>query len=225
MFADQIIEFLLRLRLPFRLPKGMAVLDAITDQAVLEVCQRFYRQYYNDQSPRYMLIGINPGRHGGGVTGIPFTDPVRLEKDCGIENPWPKKQELSAAFMYEMMAAYGGVRNFYQDLYITAVSPLGFTKDGRNLNYYDDKWLKEKIRPFAIRCMEEQLAFGIRRDVCFCIGEGENLKYLQALNESRQWFERLEALPHPRFIMQYRLKDKAEYIQRYVTTFQKYTGV
>jgi hypothetical protein len=220
--ADQILDFLFNLRFPLKLAKGIEVLDVHKDAAVRNACTEFYKKFYNDHKERYLLIGINPGRFGGGVTGLPFTDPVRLENDCGIKNNWPKKQELSSVFMYEMMKAYGGINKFYNDIYISAVSPLGFTKDGKNLNYYDDKLLKENIQPFVVSCMEKQLEFGLNRKVCFCIGEGENLKYLTGLNKEHRWFENVEAVAHPRFIMQYKLKSKQEYIDRYLETFRQY---
>ena len=88
----------------------------------------FYTKYYSDNNKRILLLGINPGRFGGGVTGIPFTDPVRLEKVCGIKNDFQKKQELSSVFIYEMIEAYGGAEKFYKQFYISAVSPLGFVK-------------------------------------------------------------------------------------------------
>lgn len=220
--ADKILHFLFGLKFPLLLPGNMEVLDVHRDEAVRKACTAFYRKFYNDTAKRHLLIGINPGRFGGGVTGLPFTDPVRLRKDCGIPNPWPDKQELSSVFMYEMMAAYGGVKKFYRDIYISAVSPLGFTKNGKNLNYYDDKQLKEQIKPFVVDCMQQQLAFGLHRDVCFCIGEGENLKYLSALNKEYQWFKNVEAVAHPRFIMQYKLKYKQDYIDKYLAAFGKH---
>lgn len=197
-------------------------MDVHKDEAVRKACTAFYKKFYNDNRQRYLLIGINPGRFGGGVTGLPFTDPVRLENDCGIKNGWQKKQELSSVFMYEMMAAYGGVKKFYRDIYISAVSPLGFVKEGKNLNYYDDKMLKQQIKPFVVSCMEQQLQFGLGREVCFCIGEGENLKYLSELNRQQGWFKNVEAVAHPRFIMQYKLKHKQDYIDKYLETFKRY---
>ncbi|HEX6913905.1 MAG TPA: uracil-DNA glycosylase family protein [Chitinophagaceae bacterium] len=224
-FAEHILDFLFHLSFPVKTAPGIGVLDVHRDPEVQKACTAFYRKFYNDRRKRRMLIGINPGRFGGGVTGIPFTDPVRLERDCGIENPWPKKQELSSVFMYAMMAAYGGVVPFYRDVYITAVSPLGFVRDGKNLNYYDDRDLKEKIRPFVVDCMEKQLAFGIHRDACFCIGAGENLKFFTALNREHGWFKTVEAVAHPRFVMQYRLKSRDEYIGQYISVIKKYAGV
>lgn len=216
LFADNILSFLFNLRIPFNLPKGAGVLDVHKDPAAREACTAFYHKYYNDNDERYLMLGINPGRFGGGVTGIPFTDPIRLQSECGIANNFQKKQELSSVFMYAMMHAYGGLEVFYKDVYISSVSPLGFVKDGKNLNYYDDPVLKKKIEPFVVDCLEKQLAWGIKRDVCFCIGEGENLTYLTALNEKHNWFEKIKVVPHPRFIMQYKLKQKDNYVEEYV---------
>ena len=219
-FADAILEFLFHVRIPFKLPEDVEVLDAHNREDVQQACISFYKKYYNDNLQRHLLIGINPGRFGGGITGIPFTDPIRLEKVCGTKNDFQKKQELSSVFMYEMIEAFGGASAFYKQFYISAVSPLGFVKHGKNLNYYDDKILLKKIEPFVIDCMQQQIAFGLKTDVCFCIGEGENLKYLQKLNSTYKWFERIEALSHPRFVMQYRLKRKEEFIQQYLSKLQ-----
>ena len=43
----------------------------------------FYHRFYNDDKPRNLILGINPGRLGAGATGIPFTDTKRLVA-CGI---------------------------------------------------------------------------------------------------------------------------------------------
>ena len=197
-------------------------MNPFTEEVTLGITRQFYNRFYQDETKRWMIIGINPGRFGGGVTGVPFTDPIRLESACGIDNPWPKKQELSSLFIYEMIDAFGGVSEFYKKIYITAVSPLGFTKNGKNLNYYDDKELLQKIRPFAIECIERQLDFGIHRNAAFCLGDGKNYKYLTALNNEMGFFETIVPLSHPRFIMQYRLKKKDEYIQAYLSRFHEF---
>ncbi len=219
-FADNILGFLFNLKIPFKLPKDVEVLDAHQREDVRQVCTLFYKKYYNDNNKRHLLIGINPGRFGGGVTGVPFTDPIRLEKICGIKNDFQKKQELSSVFIYDMIEAFGGAKKFYKQFYFSAVSPLGFIKYGKNLNYYDDKVLLKQIEPFVIDCMQKQIAFGLHTDICFCIGEGENLKYLQKLNSTYNWFAKIKSLSHPRFIMQYRIKRKEEFIQRYLTELQ-----
>ncbi len=194
-------------------------MNPFQDPLAMDVCTQFYNKFYGDTDQRWMMIGINPGRFGGGVTGIPFTDPVRLQTACGIENSWPKKQELSSVFMYDMMKAFGGVGSFYRQFYITSVSPLGFTKNNKNLNYYDDKQLQGSIREFAVECFERELQFGIHRNAAFCLGEGKNFAYLSALNREMKFFDEIVPLAHPRFIMQYKLKSKEDYINNYLQKF------
>jgi len=219
-FGENIVSFISKLQFPIALPAGIEVMTPFDNEATMQACQQFYSKFYNDVRQRQIIIGINPGRFGGGVTGIPFTDPIRLQDDCGIVNNWGRKQELSSVYMYEMMAAFGGVHAFYNRFYVSAVSPLGFTRNGKNLNYYDDKALQQDIRPFVIECLQQQLAFGIERQKAFCLGDGKNFAFLTALNREQQFFEKIVPLPHPRFIMQYKLKKKAEYIQQYITALQ-----
>ena len=216
-FAKHILDFLFNLQLPFPLPKEVGVLDVHKDPAIKDVCSLFYQKFYNSNNQRSLILGINPGRFGGGVTGIPFTDPIRLQNACGIENNFVKKQELSSVFIYNMINIFGGPQKFYEQFYISSVSPLGFVKAGKNLNYYDDKNLMQSVQPFAVECINRQLSWGLRTDTCFCLGEGENYKYLQRLNEKYKWFTNVVALPHPRFIMQYKLKHQAAYIDKYLS--------
>jgi hypothetical protein len=219
LLSKQITDFLFHLDFNVKLPRGVNVLNCYPDPLVQEACVKFYSQFYGDTKKRTLLMGINPGRFGAGITGIPFTDPVVLETDCSIPNSWKKQAELSAQFIYEMIAAYGGPRKFYKQFYISAVSPLGFVKANKNLNYYDDPVLLKRIEPFAVTCIRTQLAFGLHTHRCICIGEGENFKFLQRLNEKYQFFQSLQSLPHPRFILQYRRKEKQQYIDRYLELF------
>lgn len=214
-FAEQILHFLFTIDLNIKLPRNVEVMDVYKDEEVQTTCQQFYSKYYNDHQQRTLLLGINPGRYGGGITGIPFTDPINLERYCSIQNKWKKQQELSSLFIYEMIEAFGGPQLFYQQFYISAVSPLGFLKAGKNLNYYDDPLLLKRIEPLVIKWLQQQIEFGLNTNVCYCIGEGENFKYLNKLNDQHQFFQQIKSLPHPRFIMQYRLKKKQEYIQLY----------
>ena len=215
-FAENMIAFIEKLRFPVAIPDGIEVMTPFKDAATMLACESFYKKYYNDNQQRHMIIGINPGRFGGGVTGIPFTDPIRLQNDCGIENNWVKKQELSSLYVYDMIRAFGGVDAFYKQFYVTAVSPLGFTRLGKNLNYYDDKTLQEAIKPFVIDCLQQQFRFGIDQDTAFCLGDGKNFRYLSALNKENGFFKKIIPLSHPRFIMQYKLKKKQEYIDYYI---------
>ena len=215
-FSDQILSFYRQLNIRTALPDGVEVLMPYQDKQVVVLCEQFYKKYYSDSQKRFLILGINPGRHGGGVTGIPFTDPLKLEKYCDIPNTLTKKPELSADFIYTMMDACGGPEKFYRKFYISAVSPLGFTKDGKNLNYYDVKELQETLRGFIIQGLKEQLKFGIDTSTCFCLGEGKNYQYLKHLNDELKIFDTIVPLPHPRFIMQYRRKQVQLFVDVYV---------
>jgi hypothetical protein len=100
------------------------------------------------------------------------------------------------------------------------VSPLGFVKNGTNLNYYDDKKLLQAINPFIIKSIKKQISLGFETDHCICIGGDKNLKFLSALNDDYRFFGKIVPLPHPRFIMQYRRRQKENYIQQYLAALQ-----
>lgn len=196
-------------------------MNPYNDKTGFTLCGMFYRKYYSDNDNRTMIIGINPGRFGGGITGIPFTDPVKLERYCHIPNDLPKKTELSADFIYQMIEAYGGTDEFYHKFLITAVSPLGFTKNGKNLNYYDIRELQESVYPFMADSMKKIFSFGMNPSICFCLGEGKNFKFLEKLNNELNLFRKIIPLAHPRFIMQYRRKQLKEFTNNYVKALKK----
>ena len=209
------------LKIDNKIPKGIDVMNPYLEDYTLELCKKFYNKYYNDDGQRTLLVGINPGRFGSGMTGVSFTDPIKLETICGIPNTFPKKPELSADFIYTMIKAYGGPETFYKEFFISAVSPLGFTKDGKNINYYDDPKLQTAITPFVIKSISELISMGINRKICYCIGEGKNHLFLTKLNVEHKWFDEIVPLAHPRFIMQYKRKYVDEYVKDYLMKLRK----
>lgn len=222
-FGEQVLMFnrwLMKSR--NKLPKGVELLNPYKSPEVWRVNEVFYHRYYNDTNPRIYLFGINPGRLGAGLTGIPFTDPVNLGMYAGIQNQLLQKAELSSEFIYRMINSLGGPTDFFKHFFITAVCPLGFMKNGINMNYYDDKSLLVAVEPFIIRSIKRQLEFGCRRDVALVIGEGKNMDMFSRWNEHYGFFEKLITLPHPRFIMQYKRKQLQEYLERYQSELQPY---
>ncbi|MBS1573975.1 MAG: DUF4918 family protein [Bacteroidetes bacterium] len=215
-FANHIIHFYKSIEPPAKLPKGVGVLYPQQDKGVIKIVEQFYKKFYSDNYQRTLIFGINPGRFGAGVTGINFTGPKQLKENCGIEHSLKMHSELSAEFIYEAIEKYGGVKKFYKDFFITAVSPLGYIKDGVNLNYYDDKKLQEAVTPFVVDCVEKQLKWNVNRVKCICIGGEKNYKYLFKLNEKKGWFSEIIPLAHPRFILQYRRKTKEIYLSQYM---------
>lgn len=224
-FADQVINFNTGLVYTGQLPKGIRIMNPFREQPqVMDIMQQFYRRFYNDKHPRRIIMGINPGRLGSGATGIPFTDTKRLQSVCGISISGIQTHEPSSVFIYDVIAAYGGAAAFYKDFYFASVSPLGFTavkEDGTevNYNYYDSAALTKAVLPFMVENIKKQLAFGVDRSVCFCLGTGKNSQFLIKLNEKERFFEKIVPLEHPRFVMQYRAKRKQEFIDKYLEAF------
>ena len=142
-FADHVITFNENLNYIGNLPEGFDVLNPyLENPETLMVMQKFYHKYYNDSSRRKFIIGINPSRHGAGVTGVPFTDTKRLESVCGIKMESAHTHEISSVFMYDMMESYGGADLLQRYLYQLSIS-IGYRKENKNgwlnANYYDDK--------------------------------------------------------------------------------------
>lgn len=220
-FAEQVIAFTRALRPPdIVLPTGFEWLFPYDNADTMRSLTIFYEKYYADSQQRTFIFGINPGRFGAGLTGVPFTDPIRLADLCGIKNDFQKKPELSSIFVWQFIEAYGGAETFCRDFYITSLSPLGFVKDGKNINYYDDRQLQRSAEPFMIWNIRTQLDFGAKREVAICLGEGQNFAFFQKINAAHGFFKEIMPLPHPRWVMQYRRKRVEEFVQRYVETLR-----
>lgn len=223
-FADRAIHFNEQLNFKGQLPKGVQVMNPFRiNKNALEVSSAFYRKYYHDNNLRHIILGINPGRFGAGLTGVPFTDPKRLWEQCRLPIEGKPIHEPSATFVYDMINAYGGVNAFYSKFYINSVCPLGFTiineKDKEvNYNYYDSKPLIEATRIFILESLHKLVALGVHTDVAFCLGTGKNEWFLNQLNNQFGFFKEIVALEHPRYIMQYKAKNKQSYIDKYLKT-------
>jgi hypothetical protein len=215
-WAEQLYEFYKNLQPPGNLPGSIEWLYPQQDEKVLNIVQQFFQKFYNDTESRTLILGINPGRFGAGVTGVNFTASKQLQENCGIVSDLKWQSELSANFIYEMISQYGGVNSFYRTFFIGSVCPLGFIKNGKNINYYDDKELAKTVEPFVIKSLEQLVKLGFKKDRCFCIGGEKNFCYLTKLNNQYNWFENIIPLPHPRFIMQYRRKQLQIYIDQYL---------
>lgn len=215
-FSQHINQFNRALKLDVKLPRGVEVMNPFEDPIASRLAETFYEKFYNDSHSRKLIMGINPGRLGGGATGIPFTDPVKLMERCNIVNDLKKVTEPSAGFIYDMIDAYGGAESFYEKYFIYAVSPLGFTKGGVNYNYYDSKELERSVTPFIVASMKKILSMKVDASVCYCLGNGKNFKFLNELNKKEHFFGEVVPLPHPRWIVQYRRKKYDEFVNHYL---------
>jgi len=214
--AEQINNLNRALELDTELPEGILVMNPFQDPVAFGLSKAFNDLYFSDNGKRILILGINPGRLGGGATGIPFTDPVKLQDICGISNEMKRVTEPSAGFIYDMIDTFGGPSVFYSRFLIQAVCPLGFMKEGINYNYYDDKELQRVVYPFILKSLKIICSFHVDTSVCYCLGMGKNFRFLQQLNEKERLFRKVIPLPHPRWIVQYRRRQYEEFIQLYL---------
>ncbi len=220
--AEKIIQFNSALKFSDSLPDGIRIMNPYSENPLaLETSGHFYRKYYGDNQQRKLILGINPGRFGAGVTGIPFTDTKRLEEKCHLSIEGLSTYEPSSAYVYEVIEAFGGVEAFYSRYYITSVCPLGFVKINEagkeiNYNYYDSPELQKAALPFIVESIEKQLAFGFDTQTCYCLGNNQNYKFLVRLNSEKHYFGEIVPLEHPRYIMQYKSKLKPDFILKYL---------
>jgi hypothetical protein len=219
-FGERVIRFFDTLEKPKNLPSDIEIVYPYKENNVKQVVNNFYNTFFKDHKKRVFVMGINPGRFGSGVTGIPFTDPLTLERQCGINNLFNKKRELSSEFIYKLIDVYGGPKKFYADFFLSAVSPLGLIRAGKNYNYYDDPNTYKKLQPFIIEILEKQKEFGAKATVIL-FGSGKNQKFFSDLNNEHNFFNTVLTLEHPRYIMQYKRKNIDTYLDKYIDVFSQ----
>jgi hypothetical protein len=213
-FAESVLEFFDSLDIPDS-GQDVEFINSYGDPAVKSVVSQFYLKYFNDVNPRTFIIGINPGRFGGGLTGISFTDPIVLSEVCDIPNNLGHQKELSSRFIYTMIDAFGGPLSFYSKFYLTALFPLAIVKNGKNYNYYDTPNLLKYLEDHIVSSLREQIKCGAVRERAICLGK-RNFKEMKRINDKHQLFGHLEVVEHPRYIMQYKLKQLPQYIEQYL---------
>lgn len=225
-FADKVIAFNRSLEYRGELPTDFDVINPYMDNPeTMVVMEAFYRKFYGDSNERRFMIGINPSRHGAGVTGVPFTDTKRLESDCGIVMHSAHTHETSSVFMYDMIAEFGGVAEFYSKFYINSPFPLAIirrTAQGSwvNANYYDDLGLFGMVKDFMIASLKGHISLGLDTSEVYVLGK-KNAMFINKLNDEAGLFERIRVLEHPRFIQQYKSKEKQLYIDKYILTLNR----
>lgn len=223
-FGENVIDFNRNLHYSGILPSNLQVINPFMDNPeTMEVMQQFYHKFYNDHTERKFLIGINPSRHGAGVTGVPFTDTKRLESVCNIPMKSARTHEVSSVFMYDMIDQFWGAKKFYQKFYINSPFPLAIVrKIGEekwiNANYYDDSDLFLAVKDFMIWSLREHIALGLDTREVYVLGK-KNANFIHKLNKEALLFWEIVVLDHPRYIQQYKYHERMWYIQKYLNVF------
>ena len=222
-FGEKVIDFNRNLQYSEELPENFRVINPYLDNPeTINVMEQFYQKFYNDTNSRKFIVGINPSRHGAGVTGVPFTDTKRLESVCGIKMHSAHTHEISSVFIYDMISEFGGALEFYKQFYINSPFPLAIvrkSKEGNwlNANYYDDKNLFETVKEYMILTLKKNISLGLDTSEVYVLGK-KNATFIQKLNKEANLFGNIKVLEHPRYIQQYKSKEKQLYIDKYILT-------
>lgn len=224
-FGEKVVAFNKELKYSGKLPDGFELLNPFFDNPeTLTVMTKFYQKFYNDHNQRRFIIGINPSRHGAGVTGVPFTDTKRLEAVCGIEMKSAHTHEISSVFLYDVIGNFGGPERFYSEFYINSPFPLAIirktSRGGLNANYYDDKDLFQTLKPFMIQSLKDHISLGLDISEVFILGK-KNAVFIEKINQQEKFFDKITVLEHPRYIQQYKSKEKQLYIDKYLIALNK----
>ncbi len=214
-FGARAVNFFLNSENPQNLPNNVSTMNPYENNLTKTLVKKFFNKYFEDYNKRTFIVGINPGRFGGGKTGIAFTDPINLEDKCGIKNNLDKKTELSSRFVYKLIDEYGGTQKFYSKFFITALYPLALIKDAKNYNYYDSQKVYKVLKPEIIKTFQQQINFGANNKYVISFGK-KNANYLKEINDELRFFKKIIVFDHPRFIMQYRLKKLDSYLKNYL---------
>ena len=224
-FGEKVVAFNKKLKFSGNLPEGFEVMNPFFDNPeTITVMSKFYQKFYNDYHQRKFIIGINPSRRGAGVTGVPFTDTKRLETMCGIEMKTAHTHEISSVFLYDVIENFGGVEAFYKKFYINSPFPLAIIrktlKGNLNANYYDNKDLFQAVKPFMIQSLKDHIDLGLDTSEVFILGK-KNATFIDKINSQEKFFEKMTVLEHPRYIQQYKIKEKQLYIDKYLIALNK----
>lgn len=226
--ASKILGFNDKLaKIQLTLPRGFAVINPYSGgngQQIKDIASAFYYKFYNDNRKRKIVLGSSPARRGSAITGIPYEDVEYLQSEAGrfVNNFYVNKS--SSEFLQEVIYRYGGREKFYNDFYMNFVCPLGIVRinpkgNEVNCNYYENKDLISCLYDFMIESIKDQMEFNIDSSVCYCIGSGENYKFLKAVNREYNLFGEIISLEHPRYIMQYNSKKVNYYYDKYLNAF------
>ena len=224
-FCQKVLQFNEKLsKISLSLPNGYRIVNPFIGsqkELVKDISTAFYKKFYNDTNKRSLILGSSPARRGSAVTGIPFEDAEHLKTETGISIQNFYINKSSSNFLYDVIDEYGGCKKFYSRFYMNFVCPFGIVRTNSNgkevnCNYYDNKKVEKALYSLIIFSLKEQINFGIDTSVCYCIGSGENYKFLKKINKEYKFFEKIIPLEHPRFIMQYNLKQKDKFLKKYL---------
>jgi hypothetical protein len=76
------------------------------------------------------------------------------------------------------------------------------------------------VKGFMIESLKKHIEIGLDTSEVFILGK-KNADFIAKLNKKEKLFDRMTVLEHPRYIQQYKSKEKQLYIDKYLLAFEK----
>lgn len=170
--------------------KGIGILSAFKGNK--EYIIEFHKKYIEPNNPKIVICGINPGRLGAGLTGIPFVDFKSLQEL--LPNVTNANSEKSSRFFYSIIQEFGADK-FYKNFHVTNLSWLGFynIKSGRNVNY---DILPTPIAIFILEKFVEEMNL-VKPEIIVPLGNIVNFELINLVKKGRISAKIGNRLNHP----------------------------
>lgn len=169
--------------------------------------EQFIQQYLPEPLPQTVILGLNPGRSGAGLTGIPFLD-FRSLANLLPDTPLPRNDTEPSANFFHRVVQNVGVEKFYRTFYVSNVAAVGFLRDGKNCNYPELPTAAQRV--IEERFLAEMAQLQPKRIIA--LGREVEATVQRLFPDDSV---RISHLPHPSWIMTYRLREAQSWVRRY----------
>lgn len=75
-------------------------------------------------------------------------------------------------------------------------------------------------KDFMIQSLKKHISLGLDTSEVYILGK-KNAKFIDKLNHEAQLFDKLVVLDHPRYIQQYKFKERDLYIDEYLIALDR----
>ncbi|HEV7289460.1 uracil-DNA glycosylase family protein [Sphingomonas sp.] len=212
--SDEVIRFFESPPFSLNVGNHLNVHNPFNDTHRKNAIKAFSQKFYDDSEARIHLLGINPSRLTASSTGVNYTDGFALENSCGIENEFSKSRELTSRFFYNVVENMGGAGTFYNGVFAWAVMPLPVTREGAYTNYYQADSI-DSLQPLILANLDWIKSKIPSNGRAVILGTGDNKKSFEKLPGYPFGYDRIDYLPHPRWVMQYNSAKLEKYTDMY----------
>lgn len=193
--------------------EGVKILQGFNQN--INLVRQFYEKYYSNNVHRIVLCGINPGIKGAGKTGIPFIDYAAASQL--LPNIQGETWEESSKFIFSVIEEIG-VKQFFENVYVTNISWFGFRKGNNNFNYHE---FPSYLSDMFTACFIEEMRI-VKPKVIIPLGKEVEKTLKEMIKNKRLNCNLAQRMNHPRWCSIRKDGRPQEYKQKYLSTIKSY---